>query len=662
MRRLGWLTRDVVVGGRRAPAVVDWLTALALVTLALVEIAGGVFPGPIAVVVAVQVAGTLPVAFRRVAALPAIAVTSAVFLPYVVAFSGDFAAGGSVANAATELLLIYSVGRHTDGRRLLAGAVFTLLLALEPGIAYGHTAPTDWAFDLIFGAGALGLGVALRIQTQRSIALAVAAERAKGEQEAAAWAAVQEERERIARELHDVVAHNVGLIVLQAGGARSVLAADPERARAALLQVEEIGRQTLDEVRRLVGILRVDEGGARRPPHLGRRSAASGEAPGRGMPSVLDWLVTVVLVMLALLETANGVFPGPPGLAAAVLTAGLLPVAFRRVAPLAAIAVSTAIFLPWVLAVGAVNNMSQILGELLLIYAVGRHADGRRLLAGAAIGLGLFLVEGVRGLLPSPSDLAYASILWGGALGLGVALRIQTERAVSLAIAAEHARAAREATSQAAVQEERARIARELHDVVADKVGLIVLQAGGARSVLATDPGRARKALRQVEETGRQAFVEMRHLVGILREVDGEVRHSLPRLERLPMLLDESRAGGLTIEMRVEGTPIELPAGLELAIYRLVQEALTNVRKHAPTSTVQVCLGYEPDRLRVEVTDDGVPAGAATEPARSQAGLGHGLIGMRERVLLYDGRLETGRMPGGGFRVEAIMPVAAVPA
>jgi signal transduction histidine kinase len=654
VRRLGWLTRERTVGGRRAPAAVDWLTALALVALALVEIAGGVFPGPVAVVVAVQVAGTLPVAFRRVAALPAIAVSSAVFLPYVVAFSGDFAAGGSVANAATELLLIYSVGRHTDGRRLLAGAVFALLLALEPGIGGGHTAPTDWAFDLIFGAVALGLGVALRIQTERSIALAVAAERTRGDQVAAAWTAVQEERGRIARELHDVVAHNVGLIVLQAGGARSVLAADPERARAALLQVEEMGRQTLDEMRRLVGILRVGE----------REStpASLDEASRRGSPSVLDWLVTIGLVILALAETANGVFPGPPWVAATVLVAGLLPVAFRRVAPLGAIAASTAIFLPWVLAVGAVSNMSQILAELLLVYAVGRHAAGRGLLAGSAIGLALFLVEGARGLLQTPGDLAYASILWGGALGLGVALRIQTERAVALAVAAEHARVDQEVTSRAAVQEERARIARELHDVVADKVGLIVLQAGGARSVLAMDPGRARKALQQVEETGRQTLAEMRHLVGILREVDGEERQPLPRLERLPVLLDEARAGGLTIEMTVEGAPVELPAGLELAIYRLIQEALTNVRKHAPASTVQVCLGYETDRLRVEVTDDGVPSGAPAEPEPKQAGLGHGLIGMRERVLLYGGRLQTGRMPGGGFRVEATLPVAGMPA
>jgi signal transduction histidine kinase len=313
------------------------------------------------------------------------------------------------------------------------------------------------------------------------------------------------------------------------------------------------------------------------------------------------------------------------------------------------------------MAVGAVNNLSQLLGELLLVYALGNHASGRRLFVGAAIGTTLFVVEGVRGLLPTFSDWAYASLLWFGALGLGATLRIQTEHAIALAVSAERAEREAEAAARASVQEERARIARDLHDVVADKVGLIVLQAGGARSVLATDPARARAALEQVEETGRLTLGEMRHLVGILGGGDEEERRPLPRLESLPDLIEEARAGGLTVDLAVEGAPVELPAGLELAAYRLVQEALTNVRKHAPASTVRVCLGFEPDSLRVEVTDDGLPRGVVPEPMPTPAGSGHGLIGMRERVRLYDGRLQTGRVVGGGFRVEATLPVVAVP-
>ncbi len=197
--------------------------------------------------------------------------------------------------------------------------------------------------------------------------------------------------------------------------------------------------------------------------------------------------------------------------------------------------------------------------------------------------------------------------------------------------------------------------------MVAHNVGLIVLQAGGARSVLDTDPERTRAALKQIEETGRQTLSEMRHLVGILRVDDAADLQPLPRLERLPVLIDEARAGGLTVEMAVEGTPVDLPAGLELAAFRLVQEALTNVRKHAPGSHVQVRLGYESDRLRIEVIDDGVPQGAVAAARQTASGPGpgpgHGLIGMRKRVLLYDGRLQTGPTPAGGFRIEALLPL-----
>ena len=659
MKQLDWVTGERNVGGRHAPSALDWLVAAGLVVVALAEAVGGVYPGPVAVAAAALVATTLPIAFRRVAPLPAIAVGAAISLPYVLAYAGQFA-GGSVANAATELLLIYSVGRHTRGRGLVVGAVLALLLSLEPGIGGRQTGLADWAFTLIFGGGALGLGVALRIQTQRSISLAVAAERARSEQGATAQAAVLEEREHIARELHDVVAHSMGLIVLQAGGARSVLDSDPDRARTALMQIEETGRQTLAEMRHLVGILRVDENADRQPlPRLEHLPALVDEAGRPHAPSVLDWLAALALVIIAFVETANGVFPGPVAVAAGVQVAATLPVAFRRVAPLRATTISAAVFLPYVVAYGTGNSVANAATMLLLMYSVGRHTDRRGLLVGAALGLVLLAEElaGAR-LLFSLGDWAYLLIVFGGALGLGVALRVQTQRSISLAVAAERARSEQVATARAAVHEERARIARELHDVVADKVGLIVLQAGGARIVLGTDPNRARRALQQVEEMGRQTLAEMRHLVGILRMDENADRQPLPRLERLPTLVDETRAAGLAVALEVSGPVVGLPAGLELAIYRLIQEALTNVRKHAPASRAEVRLWYEPDRVRIEVSDDGGPSGAVGETVLKASGLGHGLIGMRERVQLYDGRMQAGPMTGGGFRVEAVLPLS----
>lgn len=268
MRSLSWLTHERAVGTRPAPSLLDGLAALVLLVIALVELASGMFPGPVAIAAAFQLGAIVPVAFRRVAPVAAIAVTACLLLPYAVLY-GMGMAGGSVANSATELLLAYSVGRHTGGRRLLAGAFFAVVVASLPAIA-AHARPSDWVADLITTGGSLVLGVALRIQTDRSIALAVAVERGLGEQAAAAWAAVHEERARIASELHDVVAHNVGLIVLQAGGARSVLDSEPQRARTALLAIEQTGRQTLADMRRLVGVLRLDSDPELQPPRVDR--------------------------------------------------------------------------------------------------------------------------------------------------------------------------------------------------------------------------------------------------------------------------------------------------------------------------------------------------------------------------------------------------------
>ena len=383
---------------------------------------------------------------------------------------------------------------------------------------------------------------------------------------------------------------------------------------------------------------------------------------GRRAPAVLDWLVTLALVIVGLLEIASGAFPGPVAVAAAFQAASTLPVAFRRMAPLPAITISVLVSLPYVLAYGAGNSLAGAVTLLMLVYSVGRHLDGRGLLAGTCMGLLMIVELGIGGRLVVPADWIYVLLIYGAALVFGIALRGQVERSIALAVAVDRAQREQEATAQAAVQEERARIARELHDVVAHNVGLIVLQAGGARSVLGTDPDRARTALQQVEEMGRQTLAEMRHLVGILRVDESAIRQPLPRLERLPALLDEARASGLTVELTVEGPVVELSAGLELAAYRLVQEALTNVRKHAPTSRAEVRLCYEPDRLRIEVSDDGGPSGAVRDRARNSSGPGHGLIGMRERVLMYEGRMQAGPSSDGGFRVEAVLPLSLQPA
>jgi signal transduction histidine kinase len=209
-----------------------------------------------------------------------------------------------------------------------------------------------------------------------------------------------------------------------------------------------------------------------------------------------------------------------------------------------------------------------------------------------------------------------------------------------------------------AMTAERARIARELHDVVAHNVSVIVVQADGAGFAIDSDPERAKRALETISTTGRQALTEMRRLLGVLRE-GGE--HAAggpepytpqPSLDQLNELVSQVRASGLALEMEVEGVPCPLQAGLQLTLFRIVQEALTNTLKHAgPTARARVMLQYGDTAIRVTVEDDGMGKAAADD------GLGHGLMGMRERAAMYGGTVDAGPRPGGGFRVAAELPL-----
>jgi signal transduction histidine kinase len=215
----------------------------------------------------------------------------------------------------------------------------------------------------------------------------------------------------------------------------------------------------------------------------------------------------------------------------------------------------------------------------------------------------------------------------------------------------------RDAQAQIAAAAERARIARELHDVVAHNVSVMVVQADGASYALDADPERARQALGAIAATGRQALAEMRSLLGVLRSA-GDITAELepqPGIEQLTGLLEQARASGLLVSFTVEGVPRPLPPSAALTAYRVVQESLTNARKHGgPTVTAAVTLRFCEDGVAVTVTDDGK---GTADPAD---GLGHGLIGMRERVELFGGTVSAGPRPGGGYRVAATLPVPAL--
>jgi signal transduction histidine kinase len=320
-----------------------------------------------------------------------------------------------------------------------------------------------------------------------------------------------------------------------------------------------------------------------------------------------------------------------------------------------AIVVSLALAVEW-LAFGAPEGFGVFATLVLAGYSVAAHEDRRRALAG----LGALAAAGVVWSLRDPVDtnlsehlgsatwLAPVVIAWL----LGAYLRTRRLYVAELGERADRAEREREERTEAAVASERARIARELHDIVAHSVSVMVVQAEAADEMLDRDrPDRARAPVRKIQETGRAALTDMRRMLGILREADS--RPALlpqPGIANLELLLAKVRESGLPVELEVAGEPEPLPPGIDLSAYRIVQEALTNSLKYAGQAHARVAVRYTVGALELEVSDDG--AGAANGSAG-----GHGLVGMRERVALFGGELDAGPAPGGGYVVRAHLPL-----
>ncbi|AEW94989.1 two component sensor kinase [Streptantibioticus cattleyicolor NRRL 8057 = DSM 46488] len=243
---------------------------------------------------------------------------------------------------------------------------------------------------------------------------------------------------------------------------------------------------------------------------------------------------------------------------------------------------------------------------------------------------------------------------------IGDSLRTRRAYYAQLEERAERLQREREAQAKAAVAAERARIARELHDVVAHNVSVMVVQADGAAYVLDASPEQAKQALGTISQTGRLALAEMRRLLGLLRASDDSGGEYVPQpgVEQLGDLIEQVRGAGLPVEFEVAGTPRPLSSGVELTAYRIVQEALTNTRKHGgPGAQATVHLTYGDAELRMLIEDDGRGARQELYESGGADGLGHGLIGMRERIAMVGGTLCTGPRPGGGFRISAALPL-----
>lgn len=369
-----------------------------------------------------------------------------------------------------------------------------------------------------------------------------------------------------------------------------------------------------------------------------------------GADALLAVLISVISLTFHLTEHAAEYHD--PSAWGVVLTLGAtVPIAWRRRRPIAVLAV----VLAFQMVAEAFNYVgSGWSGVIVAVYTVGTLFGGATLWRVAALALPTtiaFVVWGVvRGDAPWQAIIS-APVMFVGAMVVGDNMRRRREHVAELAERAERAERERELLAHQHVRDERTRIARELHDVVAHSVSLMVIQTAAARRQLSVDPDRADAALATVEDTGRTAMNEMRRILGVLRDEDG-----LRQLAPQPSLIDlddlVATAADLPVTVHSSGQLGDLPPGVEVSAYRIVQEALTNVRRHAgPVRQVDVNVARASGHLVVEVSDDG--RGASVTPSPN----GFGLVGMRERVAAYDGELVAGPRSGGGWRVRATFPL-----
>jgi signal transduction histidine kinase len=282
---------------------------------------------------------------------------------------------------------------------------------------------------------------------------------------------------------------------------------------------------------------------------------------------------------------------------------------------------------------------------------IGMYPYRARAVAGLVAVQAIAVVVGLNDPTQHGGDYVWLAIVfavaWTVGFGLGSKFR-EVDEAKERAARAERAR---EERARLAVAEERARIARELHDVVGHSVSVMTVQAAAVRRLLEPDQEKEREALVVVEQTGREALAEMRRMVGVLRRPEeAPALAPQPSLEQLGRLVEQAREAGLPVELRIEGAPVQLSAGVDLTAYRLVQEGLTNALKHARAEHAEVLVRYSDGHVELTISDDG-PGGGDGEKG------GHGLVGMRERVSVYGGELEAGPRPEGGYRLRAKLPV-----
>jgi signal transduction histidine kinase len=371
-------------------------------------------------------------------------------------------------------------------------------------------------------------------------------------------------------------------------------------------------------------------------------------------PWIGDLVLALALAMVALLAAW-----GRPGPRLALQVAVPLLLVWRRRAPLAVAGVMSGVLALHDLRWGDEVTLAGVAALLIAMYSVAAYEQSltRALVGGVVLGVAAntdLIVGGLSHDAFWPFRLLFLAGVWLA----GWVVHRQRRQVGELTDQAVVLAREREERAAAAVAQERARLARELHDVVAHSVSVMVIQAGAAEQVLAGDPERARAPLQSIQTTGRQTVVELRRLLGILREGDQELATApQPSLGQLDGLVADARDAGVAVSALVEGTPRPLPPSIDLSAYRIVQEGLTNVIKHAAHATAQVRVRYTDHALELQVTDDG--PGRRPDGPDGESG-GHGLLGVRERVALFGGSFQAGNRAEGGFGLRALLPLDEV--
>jgi signal transduction histidine kinase len=606
------------------------LAATGLVEVLLLE------DGGVVSAVAILLA-TLPLAWGRRAPL-------AVLAAIALALIGDAALGGVlVGNTATPLvalvIALYSVGRYGGALGLVGGALGVVVVTAtrvlaDPAVdSVGHAVLTLVAVSMPLLAGRW-----VRGQTLLQRRFVQRAERLERDRERDAQAAAEEERMRIAGDLHAAIAGRLNDIVA---------AAEPARIdRPSLAAIATDARDALADVRRVLGILRRDGEAAPLAPAGDAPVAAGRDAVAAGGDDVADerhaalidrGLAAAVLAgaVVELAIVAGGAAP-----LTGVLVA--LPLLARRRHPLPAAA---AVFAAAALQSATLDlesfPISDIAAVVAASYSIAAFSERRMALTGLAGALGFAALHAA---IVYPDGVVAA--LLGGVAAPWIGGRVVRNHRQLTEQGREEARAAelaRQQEARAAVTAERMRVARELHDAVAHNISVIAIQAGGADGILDKDPARTREIVALIRSVAQEARNELQRLVGTPDSAP-------PSLANVGTLAARAREAGQTVELTVEGEPASLPRGLDLAAYRIVQEALANAAKHAAGAPAHVLVKYDARALEVEVADDG---GEGVD-----AGGGHGLVGIKERVALYGGTLQIGARPTGGFQVRARLPIA----